>query len=201
MEPTLDLSAITLSEGSHKGPAQGHCAMELASQLAGEEWSAGPKCVSFLLARFMRRLNDDCGDTLRPMLLPIVPLCLGTSDDGHDDHRSNMVAAWLTDEWAPTWLSLALMSLPPLDGPLMPLSCIQPREYDAWQNIQASGGDAAWRCVRYTDRVRPLTWHSWTMSRHAVVALHGRSVDLSAEVNRLGLSAINLARRLAMVGK
>lgn len=68
-----------LSAGGHESPADGACIMELASFLAGEEWTDQPECVSPVLAVVARHVNDDLDDTERMRLLPLLPRLMGTT--------------------------------------------------------------------------------------------------------------------------
>lgn len=69
-----------LSFGGHSSPTEGACIMELASFLAGEEWSDEPECVHPLLAKAARVVNDDVSREERQGLLPLLPRLMGTSD-------------------------------------------------------------------------------------------------------------------------
>ena len=51
---SMDISTITLSEGGHNGPSEGHCLLEAVSMFAGESFCDRPECVCPVLAAFGR---------------------------------------------------------------------------------------------------------------------------------------------------
>ena len=59
---------LKLSPGRHRGPAQGTCAMELASLLGDERFTDHPSRVCAVLAAFLRGYNDATSDALRQEL-------------------------------------------------------------------------------------------------------------------------------------
>lgn len=77
--PTFPDSLPLLARGRHSGPAHGACFMELASMLAGERFSDGPRCSDPVLAAFARGVNDALDDECRQRLLPLVPDVVGTA--------------------------------------------------------------------------------------------------------------------------
>ena len=75
-----------LSRGKHRNPRKGACFMEMASYLAGEQWSDHPACTHPLLASLARLVNDHTTDPGRQRLTELVPSVIGlTSDDPHVD--------------------------------------------------------------------------------------------------------------------
>jgi hypothetical protein len=75
-----------LSRGKHRNPRKGACFMELASYLAGEQWSDHPACTHSLLASVARLVNDYTSDAERPRLAELIPSVIGlTGDDLHID--------------------------------------------------------------------------------------------------------------------
>jgi hypothetical protein len=75
-----------LSRGKHRNPRKGACFMELASYLAGEQWSDHPACTHSLLASVARLVNDYTSDAERPGLAELIPSVIGlTGDDLHID--------------------------------------------------------------------------------------------------------------------
>lgn len=60
------LGPLTLLKGKHDR-GQGMCAMEAAAYLAGEPHSDHPKCVSPVIATFLRNWNDGLPDDQRQM--------------------------------------------------------------------------------------------------------------------------------------
>jgi hypothetical protein len=76
---TIDLSQYRLGRGSHQTMHNGMCAMELASHLAGERWSAAPKCVCQVIQIVTIMANDGMDDETRNRLvLPLIPSVLNT---------------------------------------------------------------------------------------------------------------------------
>ena len=69
----------TLAYGTHATPADGRCAMEWVSYLAGEPHSDDPACVSPVLRAFCMTLNDSLEDAPRQRLRPYPR--------AHDRHR------------------------------------------------------------------------------------------------------------------
>ena len=72
----------SLSRGRHADPDDGTCAMELASDLAGEPWSDHPACVHPVLAAIARAVNDGTGEAGRARLAALVPAMIGTGGSG-----------------------------------------------------------------------------------------------------------------------
>jgi hypothetical protein len=153
---TLPLSAIeafVIAEGAHADRSNGLCSMELVAWLAGAPHSDHPPCVSPVLGAFVRRLNDDWGADDRQRLKPILPLLIGTADDGLDEERGWMIADWLVRIYTPAWLELAgigesataLRALPPLtrDNALAAHPTIETARVRG-----AAAGDAAWAAAR-----------------------------------------------------
>ena len=58
---TLELDTFQLYAGKHQPNGHG-CFMEVASQIAGEEWTDYPECVSPVIAAFGRSWNDALPD-------------------------------------------------------------------------------------------------------------------------------------------
>jgi len=104
----LDLSAITLSSGSHSSRDKGVCAMEAVAWLAGEPHSDHPVCACPVIAEFLRRWNDDLDDAGRQALKPLLPLVVGTrSTAAVEDARAWLATDWLVRVHTPAWLDLA----------------------------------------------------------------------------------------------
>ncbi len=95
----------TLTYGTHATPADGRCAMEWVSYLAGEPHSDDPACVSPVLRAFCMTLNDTLEDGPRQRLRPYLTRTIGTSGDGLDEARSWMAMDWLIRAYAPAWLA------------------------------------------------------------------------------------------------
>jgi hypothetical protein len=69
---------VRLSRGKHAFPAQGVCVMELASMLAGEDFSDAPECVSPVIGGFLRTYNDGIDDRLRQDLYDFAARAVDT---------------------------------------------------------------------------------------------------------------------------
>jgi hypothetical protein len=85
------LETIELSWGPHASRESGMCMLEAAAYLAGEEHSAHPQCVSEILGRVGRFINDHIQDKQRNKLKTLIPRMLGTRWDGLDYIRFRMV--------------------------------------------------------------------------------------------------------------
>jgi hypothetical protein len=83
-----------LSRGKHRRPRRGACFMELASYMAGEQWSDHPACTHPALATLARDVNDFTSDDQRTRLAPLVPSVIGlTGTDPLIEVRIAMRAA------------------------------------------------------------------------------------------------------------
>jgi hypothetical protein len=69
---------IRLSRGKHDSPRYGACVMELASMLAGEDFTDRPKCVDPVVAAFLRAFNDRLDHLRRQQLFPYASAVVGT---------------------------------------------------------------------------------------------------------------------------
>src|SRR5262245_59049191 len=85
------LETLVIAKGSHGSKEAGGCVMEWTSYLAGEPWSDHPRCVSPVIAAFLRRWNDDLGDADRQRLKPYIVRVIGTNTGPEDDERR----AWM----------------------------------------------------------------------------------------------------------
>lgn len=73
-----DADSIPLAPGSHSSPRQGVCVVELASMLAGEEFSDRPRCVCPVIAAFLRAWNDRAAHADRQRLRPYAERIVGS---------------------------------------------------------------------------------------------------------------------------
>jgi hypothetical protein len=156
------LDSLVLLHGNHDSREAGVCVMEAAAWMAGEPHTDHPKCVSRILAAFLRRWNDDLDEAGRQKLKPYIPRVIGTAKDGQDELRGWLIADWVIRVHTPAWLELAgihesaraLRSLPELRD-LASLSAAQPsldkarsEAAAAWAAARAAAGaaagDAAW---------------------------------------------------------
>jgi hypothetical protein len=74
---------VTLARGKHTSPRSGACVMELASMLAGEEFTDRPASVCPVVAAFLRAYNDAVDDRRRQDLYRYASAAVGsrTSSD------------------------------------------------------------------------------------------------------------------------
>ena len=107
MSAALDLTTLTLASGGHENPDDGMCLLEAVSYVAGEKFTDQPACASPILGSFGRNLNDTLSSEKRQVLKPLIPLIVGTADDGYDQERGLMAADWVIRTYTPTWLRLA----------------------------------------------------------------------------------------------
>jgi hypothetical protein len=69
---------VTLSRGKHTSARSGACVMELASMLAGEEFTDRPASVCPVVAAFLRAYNDAVDDRRRQDLYRYASAAVGT---------------------------------------------------------------------------------------------------------------------------
>lgn len=86
---------VRLGSGKHSSPNDGACVMELASLLAGENFSDHPLSVSQSIAAFLRRYNDMLDDTRRQDLYAYASRVVGTRGTRHVENlRAERLARW-----------------------------------------------------------------------------------------------------------
>ena len=69
---------VTLARGKHTSPRAGACVMELASMLAGEDFTDRPASVCPVIAAFLRAYNDAIDDRRRQDLYRYASAAVGT---------------------------------------------------------------------------------------------------------------------------
>jgi hypothetical protein len=106
------MSDYTLDYGTHASAADGRCAMEWVSYLAGEPHSDEPACVSPVLRAVCIALNDGLDHEPRQRLRPYLARTIGTAGDGLDPLRGWMALDWLIREYTPCWLRAAGLERP-----------------------------------------------------------------------------------------
>jgi len=95
---TASHQTVRLSRGSHSGPDQGACVMELASMLAGERFSDHPACVSPVVAALLRTYNDRVADEWRQTLYGYAAKVVGTRDaEAIERARARVCAGWMRE--------------------------------------------------------------------------------------------------------
>jgi hypothetical protein len=98
--PPVSHQTIKLSRGRHSSPEHGACVMELASMLAGEEFSDHPRSVSRPIASFLRGYNDLVDDRRREDLYGYAAQAVGTADGrAGEEARAARLLAWGDALW------------------------------------------------------------------------------------------------------
>jgi hypothetical protein len=86
---------IKLSRGRHDSPDEGACVMELASILAGDEFSDRPVSVCPAIAAFLTQHNDSIDDERRQDLYAYAAKVVGSRSPGPvQDERATRLTAW-----------------------------------------------------------------------------------------------------------
>jgi hypothetical protein len=212
-----------LARGPHNTAADGLCAMEWVSFIAGENHTDQPVCVDLPLRSFCIGLNDDLDDEQRQRLRPYLGRCIGTTGDGRTSERGYMCLDWIVRTYTPTWLELAgladdaaaLRALPEIvdldtakvAGPVVRAS--QKKADAAW----TAAGDAAWTAAGDAARAaagdaaraaaRTAAWTAardaaWTAARAAAgdAAWTAAGAALASTVKALQDSAFDLLDRM-----
>src|SRR5688572_28204125 len=90
-----ELEGWKLEAGRHRSADDGVCIVELASILAGEDFSDRPRCVCEVLAAFLRNWNDRAGYADRQRLLPYADRLIRTAGDpAATSRRRGICLAW-----------------------------------------------------------------------------------------------------------
>lgn len=99
--PARDASAavshqtVRLSRGKHSSPREGACVMELASMLAGEQFSDRPASVCPVIGGFLRSYNDALDDEHRQALYDYAGRVVGTRGSSELERaRQERCLAW-----------------------------------------------------------------------------------------------------------
>lgn len=86
---------IRLSKGRHSSPESGACVMELASMLAGEQFTDHPRSVSRVIGAFLRCYNDMLDDTRRQDLYAYAAKVVGSASSPAVEYaRTTRLAHW-----------------------------------------------------------------------------------------------------------
>jgi hypothetical protein len=75
------IESLRLEPGAHASPRDGVCVVELASLMAGEEFSDRPDCVCDVIAAFLRSWNDRLSYSDRQRLRPYAVRVVDTKSD------------------------------------------------------------------------------------------------------------------------
>ena len=102
------MTVTTLKVGKHSAHSGEVCLLEAVSVLAGEVFSDTPETACPVLASFGRSLNDAMpDDETRAILLPLIPLLVGTRDPEKEQARAFFLADSAVRLFAPIALDAA----------------------------------------------------------------------------------------------
>ena len=117
---------IKLSKGKHTSPEDGACVMELASMLAGEQFSDHPASVCPVIGSFLRAYNDSVDDSRRQDLYAYASKVVGTRTSAEGQRlRAERLLEWATEmrqrRWTRSFLPRRLRAIglhrhPPMDA-------------------------------------------------------------------------------------
>jgi hypothetical protein len=89
---------VRLSAGKHSSPQEGACVMELASMLAGEQFTDHPACVCPVIASFLRAYNDSVDDDRRQDLYGYASRVVGSRASIRIQRaRADRLAEWSSE--------------------------------------------------------------------------------------------------------
>lgn len=95
MDPIRSHQTVRLSAGSHAGPDDGACVLELASMLGDEPFSDRPRSVCPALREFLQGYNDGLPDALRQELFGLAAEIVGTRAAPHSTAwRARLCVGW-----------------------------------------------------------------------------------------------------------
>lgn len=81
--------------GKHGSAADGLCAMEVVSFLAGGPQADQPRCACPIISGFVRHINDNMPEDHRQKLLPYLPRLIDSLSEDHEQARHEYFA-WQT---------------------------------------------------------------------------------------------------------
>jgi hypothetical protein len=122
----VNYQTIKLSKGKHTAPEDGACVMELASMLAGEQFSDHPASVCPVIGSFLRAYNDSVDDSRRQDLYGYASRVVGTRASADIQRaRAERLLQWAAElrqrRWTrvllpPRLRAVGLHRQPPLDA-------------------------------------------------------------------------------------
>jgi hypothetical protein len=122
----VNYQTIKLSKGKHTSPEDGACVMELASMLAGEQFSDHPATVCPVIGSFLRAYNDSVDDSRRQDLYAYASRVVGTRGSAEVQRaRAERLLQWGAElrqrRWTrvllpPRLRAIGLHRQPPLDA-------------------------------------------------------------------------------------
>lgn len=83
----INCKTVRLAKGSHSGPTDGACVMELASMIAGERFSDHPNSVCPVIGAFLRAYNDSVDNRRRQDLYRCASSAIGTRGSSAVERR------------------------------------------------------------------------------------------------------------------
>jgi hypothetical protein len=94
----ISYQTMRLGTGRHSSPRRGVCVMELASMLAGEQFTDQPRSVCPVIGSFLRAYNDSIDARRRQDLHVFAAKVLG-SQASEETHRARAerIAIWTTE--------------------------------------------------------------------------------------------------------
>ncbi len=154
---------IKLSKGKHSSPETGACVMELASMLAGEQFSDHPQTVCPMVGSFLRAYNDSIDEARRQDLYEYASRVVG-SRAGTDVERARaeMLMAWSADR------RLRRLRHSVIPGPIRQFMVRRRRP------IESAGAHAVQAIRRHTDQT-----HAGALRLIDELLAVGDQVDLS----------------------
>jgi hypothetical protein len=99
-----DGAPVRLAPGAHSSPHEGVCVVELASVIAGEQFSDRPGCVCPLIGAFLRGWNDRASHSERQRLSPYAARIVGSRGNRRVTRQRRDICL----EWAGADLSQGL---------------------------------------------------------------------------------------------
>jgi hypothetical protein len=108
LEPVTH-QTVRLSKGKHSTPDDGACVMELASMLAGEEFSDHPECVCPVIGSFLRAYNDSINDERRQDLYAYASKVVDSRSRPEIEHkRTQRLMRWTAERTNGRWTRFLL---------------------------------------------------------------------------------------------
>ena len=99
---SVNYQTIRLSKGKHRSPEDGACVMELASMLAGEQFTDHPVAVCPVIGAFLRSYNDSIDDRRRQDLYAYASRVVGSRASlGVERARAERLTAWTQERRPP----------------------------------------------------------------------------------------------------
>jgi hypothetical protein len=105
----VNYQTIKLSKGKHTSPEDGACVMELASMLAGEQFSDHPASVCPVIGSFLRAYNDSVDDSRRQDLYAYASRVVGTRSSAQIQRaRAERLLEWAAELRQRRWTRVLL---------------------------------------------------------------------------------------------